>query len=41
MKIEASDAELVVRIGSANDGEAEAELLRRMAPEFGSTACAT
>lgn len=34
MKIEASDSELVVRIGSVSDREAEAELLRRMAPRI-------
>jgi RNA polymerase sigma-70 factor, ECF subfamily len=34
MEIEASDIELVVRIGSGNDREAEAELLRRMAPRI-------
>ncbi|MBV8844451.1 MAG: sigma-70 family RNA polymerase sigma factor [Bryobacterales bacterium] len=34
MEIEASDAELAARIGSGNDREAEAELLRRMAPRI-------
>ena len=34
MKSEASDAEFVVRIGSAHDGDAEAGLLRRMAPRM-------
>jgi RNA polymerase sigma-70 factor (ECF subfamily) len=34
MGIEASDIELVARIGSGSDGEAEAELLRRMAPRI-------
>jgi RNA polymerase sigma-70 factor (ECF subfamily) len=32
MQIELSDADLVLRIGSGSDGEAEAELYRRMAP---------
>jgi len=34
MEIETSDIELVVRIGSGSDREAEAELLRRMAPRI-------
>ncbi|MBZ5601951.1 MAG: sigma-70 family RNA polymerase sigma factor [Acidobacteriia bacterium] len=34
MQIEASDAVLVSRIGSGSDAEAEAELVRRMAPRI-------
>src|SRR5436190_9474186 len=34
MDIELNDAELVLQIGSGIDGEAEAELFRRMAPRI-------
>ncbi len=34
MKVELNDAELVLRIASGSDGEAEAELFRRMAPRI-------
>src|SRR5262245_49846957 len=34
MEVELKDADLVVRIGSGSDSEAEAELFRRMAPRI-------